>query len=272
MNDIKKPCVVTIAGSDSSGGAGIQADIKTISALGCYAASVITALTAQNTQGVQSIHPLPAEFIAEQIESVFSDLDVVAVKIGMLFQKDIIDAVAYALKKFKPYSIVIDPVMVAKSGAELLPSHIIDYLQQQLFSIATLITPNILEAQKLLQITNINSHNLPEAAEQIARKFQTNVLVKGGHVNSKIASDVLYSYRTNTHTWFHHPRIQTIHTHGTGCTLSAAIASYLAKNNSLIDSISHAKQYLSRAIQAGSTLAIGKGFGPVDHFYLLEQS
>jgi hydroxymethylpyrimidine/phosphomethylpyrimidine kinase len=267
----KRPCVVTIAGSDSSGGAGIQADIKAISATGAYAASVITALTAQNTLGVHSIHQIPAEFVQQQINAVFEDLDIQAVKIGMLFDRKIIEAVRISLEKFKPKNIVLDPVMISKSGCELLISDDVRDLQENLFPIVELITPNIPEAEKLMNQKITNKPEMEYSARQLGLKYKTNILIKGGHSESIDSSDVLYLYQEDKYYWIHSERIDTLNTHGTGCTLSSAIASYLAQGFDLLKSIEAAKIYLSQAIQSASQLQIGHGHGPVDHFYYLHQ-
>lgn len=264
-------CVLTIAGSDPSGGAGIQADIKSISATGCYAASVITALTAQNTQGVQAIQEISSHFVEQQIESVFSDLLIRAVKIGMLHNEKIIAVVAAALMKFKPSYVVLDPVMVSKNGCELLPSNTIYYLKQRLFPHVTLITPNLIEAEKLLGVKIYNAREQQMAAAEIGNQFDVNVLVKGGHLDGEQSSDVVYLREHDTCHWFHTKRIDTRHTHGTGCSLSSAIASYLAQEYSIIDAISAAKEYLTNAILYGATLNMGHGCGPVDHFYFLAE-
>jgi len=262
-------CVVTIAGTDPSGGAGIQADIKAISATGSYAASIITALVAQNTQGVQAIQEIPVSFIEQQIASVFSDLTVNAVKIGMLHDEKIIAAVATALSTIKPPHVVFDPVMVAKNGSVLLKLDTINFLKQCLFPHIHLITPNLFEAEQLLGEKIENTTAMASAAKKMADEFKLNVLLKGGHLTTQQSSDVLHIYRDNTQHWFHANRINTRNTHGTGCSLSSAIASFLAQDYALVDAISHAKQYLTDAIQSGSRLQIGRGCGPVDHFYQL---
>lgn len=269
MKKINYPCVLTIAGTDPSGGAGIQADIKTISATGCYAASVITALVAQNTQGVQAIQEIPANFVMQQIDSVFSDLDISAVKIGMLHNKKNIEAVASALEKLKPKNIILDPVMVAKNGCELLPSNIINFIKERLLPLVNLITPNIFEAEKIVGEKIKTLHEMESAAERIGNTFNINVLLKGGHLNTTKSSDVLYSKEDFNHYWFHEERINTKNTHGTGCTLSSAIASYLAQGCTLHNAIYLSKKYLTKAIESGSTFQIGRGCGPVNHFYFL---
>jgi hydroxymethylpyrimidine/phosphomethylpyrimidine kinase len=270
MKKINVATVVTIAGSDSSGGAGIQADIKTISALGCYAASVITALTAQNTQGVQAIYEIPADFVTSQIESVFTDLSVRAVKIGMLHDENIIAAVASVLKKFKPKHVILDPVMIAKSGHELLKSHTFTFLKENLFPYVSLITPNIFEAEKLLNKTISNAEQQQLAAIELGQLFQVNVLIKGGHQEGHQSSDVLYLFLENHCEWFYADRINTHNTHGTGCSLSAAIAAFLSKNDSLIEAVAFAKSYLTKALASSNSLVFGQGCGPIDHFYFLQ--
>lgn len=263
----KQACVLTIAGSDSSGGAGIQADIKAISATGSYAASVITAITSQNTVGVQDIYALPAAVITTQLESVLSDLDVHAIKIGMLFNESIIQAIESILEKYTLNNIVLDPVMISKSGCELLPSATIDYLTKHLFPFATLITPNLNEAEKLLGKSINNKASTEAAAKTLGERYETNILVKGGHANEEKANDVLYSHHDSACYWYESVRIHSKNTHGTGCTLSSAIASYLAQGYPLQEAIFAAKEYLTKAIQSGSFIKIGHGVGPVDHFY-----
>lgn len=270
MRKTKLHCVATIAGTDPSGGAGIQADIKAISATGCYAASIITALVAQNTQGVQAIHSVPPDFINLQMESVLSDLTVSAVKIGMLHNEKIIEVVASALEKFKFSHVILDPVMVAKNGCQLLNPDAVDCLKQRLFPCVSLITPNTQEAEKLLGVAIKTESDMQLAAEKIGDEFHVDVLIKGGHLTSLQASDVLYQPLAKTWHWFHSERINTKNTHGTGCSLSSAIASYLAQGYPLTGAIHAAKHYLTKAIQSGRNLQIGHGNGPVDHFYFME--
>jgi hydroxymethylpyrimidine/phosphomethylpyrimidine kinase len=273
MKKIKKlRCVAAIAGTDPTGGAGLQADIKTISAIGCYAASIVTALVAQNTQGVQAIQEVLPAFIEKQIDSVFDDLTIDAVKIGMLHNTAVIKVVAAALKKFQPASIVLDPVMVAKDGSALLDLTTIDYLKENLFPLVTLITPNLFEAEKIVQRKISHSAEMELAAIEIGQQANTSVLVKGGHFTSPQSADVVYMPQTQQCHWFYANRIETLNTHGTGCTLSSAIASFLAQDYGLLDAIAAAKKYLSNAIAAGSTLQLGKGRGPVDHFYFLRKN
>lgn len=262
------PAVLSIAGSDSSGGAGIQADIKTISATGAYAASVLTALTAQNTEGVQAIEAVSPAFITQQIDAVCTDLDIKAIKLGMLHTREIITRVKEALMTYQPPYVVLDPVMVSKNGSPLLPDDLVSFLKEQLFSLATVITPNVPEAEKMMGQSIQTLPEMEAAARAIAEQYQVAVLLKGGHLNSPTAQDVLCE--AGELTYFEMPRVDTKNTHGTGCTLSAAIASYLAQGNSLKDSVMRAKQYLFNAILAGSEYALGKGCGPVHHFYFLE--
>ncbi|MBA3662036.1 MAG: bifunctional hydroxymethylpyrimidine kinase/phosphomethylpyrimidine kinase [Gammaproteobacteria bacterium] len=265
-----KQCVLTIAGSDSSGGAGIQGDIKTISAIGCYAASVITVLTAQNTLGVHAIHELPGHFVAQQLESVFNDLKIEAVKIGMLYSEKMIAVVALALQKFKPKFVILDPVMTSKNGCALIDTKSIMLLEKQIFPYATLITPNLVEAEILLRIKISTLADQELAALKIGNQFKVNVLIKGGHFHGLQSSDVLYLYEERSCHWFHAKRINSLNSHGTGCSLSSAIASYLAQDYPLKDAIHCAKKYLTKAIEFGEKLQIGRGCGPVDHFYFLE--
>ena len=262
------PCVLTIAGSDSSGGAGIQADIKSISANGCYAASVITAVTAQNTLGVQAIYPVPAEFVGAQCKSVFSDLNIQAVKIGMLFQAETIAVVRDVLIEYRPTIVVLDPVMFAKNQCELLIPHAVEAMAEMLFPLATLITPNLPEAEVLLQASISDALSVEKAAKQLAEKYRASVLIKGGHsLDQENSNDYLYDVIRRSGTWFKVPRITTRNTHGTGCTYASAISAFLARGFELQDAIQNSKDYLTKAILAGSVLAIGSGCGPVYHYF-----
>ena len=262
------PCVVSFAGTDPSGGAGIQADIKAISATGSYAATVITALVAQNTQGVQAIYAVPVEFVEQQIESVFSDLSVSTIKIGMLHTKKIIEMVATAIEKYKFKHIVLDPVMVAKNGCALLETETIDVVKNRLCPLVTLITPNLNEAEIMLDEKIKTLKEMEVAATKMGRLFNTNILLKGGHLNLKEAADVLYVHKENACYWYVAERIDTLNTHGTGCSLAAAIASYVAQGQSLLAAVAAGKKYITGAIESGKTMQIGKGFGPVDHFFM----
>jgi hydroxymethylpyrimidine/phosphomethylpyrimidine kinase len=260
------PIAVTIAGSDSSGGAGIQADLKTFAAFGVYGASVITALTAQNTHGVSGIHVVPAEFVTAQIDAVFSDLDVKAVKIGMVAQLATIDAVATGLMRWSPKHVVLDPVLIATSGDRLLAADAVESLRTRLIPRASLITPNLPEAAALLDEPVASG----EAA--IARQGQRllamgcpAVLIKGGHAQGTESIDYLVSgYGTLA---LPAPRIATTNTHGTGCSLSSAIAAGLAKGEDLETAIRNAKAWVSAAIAAADRLGVGHGHGPIHHFH-----
>ena len=257
---------VTIAGSDSSGGAGIQADLKTFSALGVYGASVITALTAQNTQGVRAIHDVPAEFVTAQIDAVFSDLDVNAVKIGMLSRVATIEAVAAGLDRHHAKNIVLDPVMVATSGDRLLARDAIEALRRRLMSRARVVTPNLPEAAVLLDGPMAgNEKDMRAQAERILTLGAKAVLIKGGHASGEESVDLLVD--GNAVIRLAAPRVATRNTHGTGCTLSSAIAAELAKGATLRDAVRTAKEYVTAALAAADKLAIGKGHGPVHHFH-----
>lgn len=263
---MKTPIAVTIAGSDSGGGAGIQADLKTFSALGVYGASVIAALTAQNTQGVTAIHDVPAEFIAAQIDAVFSDLDVNAVKIGMLSQPAAIRAVADGLSRYRQEKIVLDPVMVAASGDRLLAPEAIAVLRTELIPRATIITPNLPEAATLLEAPVAQNENeMREQGEKLLALGARAVLIKGGHGGGPESVDLLIEPTSVARLAA--GRIATNNTHGTGCTLSSAIAAGLAKGFDLAESVRQAKAYVTDAIAASDRLNIGKGHGPVHHFH-----
>lgn len=265
------PSVLTIAGSDSSGGAGIQADIKAISATGAYAASAITVLTAQNTQGVYSIFPVSPEFLYKQIAVVLDDLTIHAIKIGMLYCQELIEVVEEILNQYLITHVVVDPVMIAKSGDFLLKDSAIEALKNKIFPYASLITPNLPETEKLLGRKILNQNDMELSATELGMLFQTNILIKGGHLPSSKAEDVLFVYDQKSCYWFYDKRIETKNTHGTGCTLSSAIASYLAQNYSLSEAITKAKQFLTSAINASSDYQLGYGHGPVDHFFFLRE-
>ncbi len=265
---MKQYCTtLTIAGSDCSGGAGIQADLKTFSALGCYGLSVITALTAQNTQGVQAIHPVPADFLKAQLDSVFQDIPVDALKIGMLHNVEAVETVAKRLRHYQATQVILDPVMISKNGSPLLQNVAIVALQKKLFPLTMLITPNIQEAETLLQVSIQNKKDIEHAAQQLCEQGPAATLVKGGHFTDTLESnDCLYVKATDQLHWFTAPRINTRNTHGTGCTLSAAITAYLAKKHDLVPAISLAKKYLQQALIQGSEHTLGQGQGPVHHF------
>jgi len=257
---------VTIAGSDSGGGAGIQADLKTFSALGVYGASVITALTAQNTKGVSGIHDAPPDFIAAQIDAVFSDLHVNAVKIGMLSQVSIIAAVAAGLDRHRAKHVVLDPVMVATSGDRLLNPAAVDALRRLLIPHAEVITPNLPEAAALLDTDVADGEAaMRKQAERLMAMGAKAVLIKGGHGGGVESVDLLLD--AGGVTRLAAPRIETKNTHGTGCTLSSAIAAGLAKGVPLVEAAREAKDYVTGAIAAANRLNVGSGHGPVHHFH-----
>lgn len=259
---------LTIAGSDSGGGAGIQADLKTFSALGVYGASVIAALTAQNTQAVTAVHEVPPQMVADQLKAVLDDLDVKAIKIGMLSSVPIIEAVVSQLEKLN-LPIVLDPVMVAKSGDRLLRADAISALKDQLLPLATVLTPNLPEAADLLGIEEAQSEDeMLAQANDLLKLGAKYVLMKGGHAKGDVCVDLLVT-DMGAPLRLEAPRLDTKNTHGTGCTLSSAIAAGLAKGLSVDDATKVAHDYLQGAIRAADTLEIGSGHGPVHHFYRL---
>lgn len=261
------PRVLTIAGSDSGGGAGIQADIKAISATGSYAASTITAVTVQNTVGVTGVHPIPVETIAGQISAVLSDIGADAVKIGMLHSAEVIRAVKDELLRAGIRNIVLDPVMVATSGDRLIEESAVKVLAAELVPIARVITPNIPEAE-ILAGRKINSQEeLPEVARMLSYGGKVSVLMKAGHLTDDELVDVFYNAEEDHCIELRSRRVYSRNTHGTGCTLSSAFASYLAQGLSLDDAAREAKDYISGAIESGADYEIGHGHGPVDHFF-----
>ena len=257
--------ILTIAGSDSGGGAGIQADIKAISANGGFAMSAITSVTAQNTVAVTDAFDLPIPLIEAQLDAVFSDFDVASVKTGMLSSSTIVQSVANKLREYAPQSIVVDPVMISKSKFPLLKEEAINSLKHDLIPLATVITPNVYEAELLAEQIIRTTEDAKSAAKTIAELGCHAVLVKGGHLGEEKAIDVLYC--SGDWTYFEADRIETKNTHGTGCTYSAAIATHLAHGKDLIEAIQAAKIYITNAIQHG--LDIGNGHGPTNHFYFL---
>jgi len=260
------PIALTIAGSDSSGGAGIQADLKTFAALGVYGASVITALTAQNTHGVSGIHQVPAEFVTAQIDAIFSDLTVGAVKIGMVAHLPVIDAIVAGLKRWSPKHVVLDPVMVATSGDRLLATEAVDALRTKLIPLASVITPNLPEAAALLD----EGVAADEAAvEHQGRRLLAlgckTVLIKGGHGEGTESIDYLID--SSGVIALAAPRVATKNTHGTGCSLSSAIAAGLAKGEGMETAVRNAKAWVSAAIAAADRFSVGRGHGPIHHFH-----
>jgi hydroxymethylpyrimidine/phosphomethylpyrimidine kinase len=260
------PIAVTIAGSDSSGGAGIQGDLKTFSALGVYGASVITALTAQSSKGIRAIHGVPAEFVQAQIDAVFSDLDVRAVKIGMVWQRDVIETVAAGLARWRQTKVVLDPVMIATSGDDLLLPQARETLKRELCPRALVITPNLPEAAALLDAPIARSEGeMREQAERLLALGAQAVLVKGGHAGGARSVDLLVEPKACRR--FVADRIAARNTHGTGCTLSSAIAAGLAKGLDLAEAVRTAKDFVTAALAAADRIKIGAGRGPLHHFH-----
>ena len=264
---MKMKTALTIAGSDSSGGAGIQADIKTMTMNGVYAMSAITALTAQNTTGVRAIQESTPEFLKQQIDAVFEDIDPDAVKIGMVASRELICVIADRLKFYDAKNVVVDPVMVATSGSVLMKTDAVQTLMEELLPLAAVVTPNIPEAQVLSGIEILTKEDMHAAAKKIGDSHGCAVLLKGGH-SIDDANDLLYA--NGEFTWFEGKRIDNPNTHGTGCTLSSAIASNLAKGYPLTQSVQRAKDYISGALAA--MLDLGSGSGPMDHGFALHQS
>lgn len=260
------PIALTIAGSDSSGGAGIQADLKTFAALGVYGASVITALTAQNTAGVSGIHTVPADFVAAQIDAVFSDLAVGAVKIGMVAQPASMDAIAAGLKHWSPAHVVLDPVMVATSGDRLLAAEAVEALRTRLIPLAAVITPNLPEAAALLDEPMMTDEaGIEDQGRRLLSMGCRAVLIKGGHGQGSESIDYLIDAKRTLALAA--PRIATRNTHGTGCSLSSAIAAGLARGEDLETAVRNAKAFISAAIAAADRFSVGHGHGPIHHFH-----
>lgn len=260
--------VLTIAGSDPSGGAGIQADIKTISALGCFATSAIVAVVDENTLGVTGVHPVPVDFVVGQIHSVLDDIGTDAVKIGMLHSSELVRAVRRALDEYpRIRDIVLDPVMVATSGDPLLEADAVATLRDELVPRARVITPNIPEAEILLGEKLTSQRALPDAARRLSQDGRVSVLLKAGHLTDATVDDIFYNAESDTLLTLSSPRLATANTHGTGCTLSSAFAASLAKGMTLDDAARAAKDYIAQAIAAGAAYTIGHGHGPVHHFF-----
>ena len=258
------PRVLSIAGSDSSGGAGIQADLKTFAALGCYGMTAITALTAQNTLGVRAIHSVPPEMLAHQIDAVLEDIGADAVKIGMLHSPDIVQAVAAAIDRHALVQVVLDPVMVATSGAVLIASPAIAALERELFARVMLITPNLDEAALLTGRPLVTEREMESAAHELLARGANAVLLKGGHLPGDVVSDLFITRGGQPH-WMRATRIATANTHGTGCTLSSAIAAHLALGLSLLEAIVAARIFVRAALEAGAAVHTGAGSGPLNH-------
>ena len=263
---MKYPVVLSIAGSDSSGGAGIQADLKTMSALGVFGSTAITAITAQNTVGVNAVQGVAPDVVAAQIDAVFSDLHPDAVKIGMLFSSDIVEVVSQRLAYWKPRWIVLDPVMISTSGCKLIADDAIEALLKKLMPMASILTPNRAEAAHIAGMEMTTADDVNEVAQRILSLGCNAVLMKGGHFSDGAMTDRLYLSDGSCHE-YKGRHVDTANTHGTGCTLSSAIASHLALGHSLPDAVAAAKDYLQHALEAGANVEIGAGHGPVNHFF-----
>jgi hydroxymethylpyrimidine/phosphomethylpyrimidine kinase len=266
MNTYRYPIVLSIAGSDSGGGAGIQADLKTISALGCFGATAITAITIQNTLGVSGIHPIPAEFVKAQIKAVMDDMKPFAVKIGMVSNADQAAAIADALSAYPDVPVIFDPVMVSTSGHQLADTETVTIFKNKLFPLAHLITPNLDEAAMLAEMEINTLDDMKTAAVRILDFGSKAVLVKGGHLKGTYLYDVYVDKNGGEHI-FKSTAVDTINTHGTGCTLSSAIASFIALGNDNCTAIAQSKQYVQAAIEQGKDVKTGHGHGPLNHFF-----
>lgn len=261
------PVVLSIAGSDSGGGAGIQADIKTISALGAFATTAITAVTVQNTCGVEAIEPVSADIVAGQIEAVLKDLPVRAVKIGMIHSPELVDVIAEQLQKYQPEFVVLDPVMVATSKDKLIKDETIEKMVKQLFPLADLITPNLDEASCLCKKKVVTEDDMIFAARQLLQMSPKAVLIKGGHLNDKQITDVFMANEDKKPYLFPSEKIESCNLHGTGCTLSSAIATHLALGFDMLEAIKLSEQYIYSAIDNGKNVRIGHGNGAVNHAF-----
>ncbi len=271
LETMKYNRVLTIAGSDSGGGAGIQADIKAISACGCFATSAITAVTVQNTLGVSGVHPIPIEIIEGQIEAVLSDIGSDAIKIGMLHSAEVVHAVCRQIDKFGIKNIVLDPVMVSTSGHKLIEDSAIESLTSELIPRARVITPNIPEAEILLGCKIESQSQMHEMARRLSFGGKVSVLLKAGHLTDSSVVDVLYNAEDDTITELVSERLSTVNTHGTGCTLSSALAAQLAKGLELTEAARQAKNYINSALISGAKYEIGHGHGPVNHHFAINE-
>lgn len=259
--------VLTIAGSDSGGGAGIQADIKAISAMGCYAASAITAITVQNTLGVQAVHPVPLDILRGQIDAVLSDIGADAVKIGMLHSSEVVILVAEMIEKYAITNVVLDPVMVSTSGHRLIEEDAVEVIKSRLLPLARVITPNVPEAEILAGCKIAGEDEFEAIARRLSDNGNVSVLMKAGHLSGDSLVDYFYNAEDDSMTKLQSKRVQTRNTHGTGCTLSSAFAASLAKGENLTDAAISAKRYIEQAIISGAAYEIGGGHGPVNHFW-----
>lgn len=267
MTTKKYPCVLTIAGSDCSGGAGIQADIKTISALGAYAASAITAITVQNTCGVTGIHPVPPLYVKGQIDAVMTDIRPDAIKIGMINDVEIVKVIADSIKEYNPKFVVFDPVMVSTSGCKLIEDSAIEAITSILIPLSTVITPNLSEAMVLTGKKLSGVESMTIAGKELLGMGCGSVLIKGGHLEGDDMCDVLCSAGEEKPYIFKAGKIDSKNTHGTGCTLSSAIATLLALGHELPEAVSEAKEYVYKGIESGKDVHIGEGHGPLNHFH-----
>lgn len=270
MTKYKYPTVLTIAGFDGSGGAGIQADIKTISALGCYATSVLTALPVQNTQGVRNIFPIPVEAVSEQIESILDDIFPDAIKIGMVHTPELVETIVETLGRYKKVPVVFDPVMVATSGHRLIEEETIQTIIEKLFPISDIITPNMDESAILANMDVKTLDDMKIAGERIKEFGCKHILLKGGHQTTEKITSLFYN-DTNDFQTFESLKLNTKNTHGSGCTLSSAIASFIAQGNSVDKAVELAQNYVSEAIYHGRDVKTGKGNGPLNHFFNPQQ-
>lgn len=266
MKTYKYPSVLTIAGFDSSGGAGIQADIKTISALGCYATSVLTALPVQNTTGVKSIFSIPSTVVEEQIKVVLDDIIPDAIKIGMVHSIELVYAITNTLKQYPKIPIIFDPVMVATSGHHLIETETIDIIKKELFPISELITPNMDEASVLSKIEVETIEDIKEVGHIILQQGCKNVLLKGGHLKTENLTSILFS-QNKPQKRYESKKVESKNVHGSGCTLSSAIASYIARGYELSEAIKYAQDYVYKSILFGKDVTTGKGNGPLNHFH-----
>lgn len=265
----KYKTVLTIAGSDSGGGAGIQADIKTISAMGCYAASAITAVTVQNTLGVQTVHPVPLDILEGQIDAVLSDIGADAVKIGMLHSAEVVELVARMIEKYSIRNVVLDPVMVSTSGHRLIEETAVQTIKEKLLPLARVVTPNIPEAEVLIGRLISGECDFLSVSQELAECYGVSVLLKAGHLTGETLTDYFNNAEDGTLTLLPSQRVDTVNTHGTGCTLSSAFAAGLAKGLDLTQAARTAKHYIEQAIISGAGYEIGGGHGPVNHFWIL---
>ena len=273
MNTLKTyPRVLTIAGSDSGGGAGIQADIKAISATGSYAASAITAVTVQNTLGVRDVLAVPVSILAAQIDAVLSDIGADAIKTGMLHSAEVVLCVADKIREYGVRNVVVDPVMISTSGHRLIEESAVKVLQQELIPLASIITPNIPEAEILCGEKICSEKELLRIARKLSGESGVSVLLKAGHLESETSRDVFYNAAKDSCIFLDAPRIQTPNTHGTGCTLSSALASFLAQGYEQDEAVRAAKDYIRGAIESGAGYSIGHGHGPVNHFFKINSN